>query len=60
MAVLYLRNGNDWGFTYMMNMSLGLVQTLISAIGIVLTVPAGIMWVLLVRKFTRVKTGVPR
>ena len=60
MAVLYLRNGNDWGFTYMMNMSLGLVQTLISAIGIVLTVPAGIMWVLLVRRFTRIKTEVPR
>ena len=44
----------------MMNMSLGLVQTLISAIGIVLTVPAGIMWVLLVRRFTRIKTEVPR
>ena len=51
MTILYLRNGNNWGFTYMMNLSLGMIQTLISAIGIVLTVPAGIMWVLLVRKW---------
>ncbi len=55
MAILYLRNGNNWGFTYMMNMSLGMIQTLISAIGIVLTVPAGIIWVLIVRKWQRRK-----
>jgi uncharacterized membrane protein len=50
MAVLYLRNGNNWGYTYTMNMSLGMVQTLISAIGIVLTVPIGIAWVAILRR----------
>jgi len=58
MTILYLRNGNNWGFTYMMNLSLGMIQTLISAIGIVLTVPAGIMWVLLVRKWQQRKEGI--
>ena len=48
MAVLYLRNGNNWGFTYTMNLSLGMIQTLISAIGIVLTTPA--IWVWILRK----------
>lgn len=43
MAVLYLRNGNSWSFTYMTNLSIGMLQTLISAIGIVLTVPIGLM-----------------
>jgi uncharacterized membrane protein len=50
MAVLYLRNGNNWGYTYDMNLSLGMVQTLVSAIGIVMTVPIGIAWVLLLRQ----------
>ncbi|MDR3190732.1 MAG: YibE/F family protein [Lactobacillaceae bacterium] len=50
MALLYLRNGNTMTYTYRMNMSLGMVQTLISAIGIVLTVPAGIIWFLIFRR----------
>ncbi|MDR3241744.1 MAG: YibE/F family protein [Lactobacillaceae bacterium] len=51
MALLYLRNGNNLGYTYDMNMALGMAQTMISAIGIVLTVPAGIMWVLISQFF---------
>lgn len=51
MAILFLRNGNDIGYTYSMNMKLGMIQTLISAIGIVLTVPAGIMWVIIDHKY---------
>lgn len=39
MMVLYLRNGNGWGYSFSMNMELGFVQSLISGIGIVLTVP---------------------
>ena len=39
MALLYLRNGNSWGYTFSMNMSLGVIQSLISGIGIVLAVP---------------------
>lgn len=39
LAVLLLRNGNSWGYTFDMTMSLGLAQSLISGIGIVLTVP---------------------
>lgn len=58
MAVLYLRNGNNWGFTYTMNLSLGMIQTLISAIGIVLTVPAGIFWVWILRKRQQKKAGI--
>ncbi|QEA57810.1 YibE/F family protein [Weissella hellenica] len=57
MAILYLRNGNNWGFTYTMNLSLGMVQTLISAIGIVLTVPAGIFWVWILHKWRQKKMG---
>lgn len=38
-TLLYLKNGNSWGYTFNMNMSLGMVQSLISGIGIVLTVP---------------------
>lgn len=49
MAILYLHNGNTWSFTYMQNMSLGMIQTLISAIAIVLTVPVGIGWVALLK-----------
>ena len=51
MAILFLRNGNNIGYTYDMNMALGMVQTLISAIGIVLTVPAGILWVIIDSKY---------
>nr|WP_137628483.1 YibE/F family protein [Lactiplantibacillus daowaiensis] len=39
MTLLYLRNGNNWGYTFSMNMSLGMVQSLISGIGIVLAIP---------------------
>lgn len=38
-SLLYLRNGNSWGFTFNMTMSLGMVQSLICGIGIVLTIP---------------------
>lgn len=39
MMVLFLKNGNSWGYSYSMIMSLGVVQSLISGIGIALTVP---------------------
>lgn len=39
MLILFLNNGNTWGYTLYMIMSLGIVQSLISAIGIALTVP---------------------
>lgn len=39
MMVLFLKNGNSWGYSYSMIMSLGIVQSLISGIGIALTVP---------------------
>ncbi|WP_237027121.1 YibE/F family protein [Lactobacillus sp. S2-2] len=39
MLILFLDNGNAWGYTFYMIMSLGVVQSLISAIGIALTVP---------------------
>lgn len=39
MTLLYLKNGNAWGYTFSMNMSLGMIQSLISGIGIVLSVP---------------------
>ncbi|KRK40178.1 multitransmembrane protein [Loigolactobacillus bifermentans DSM 20003] len=39
LAVLFLRNGNSWHYTFSMNMSLGVTQSLISGIGIVLAVP---------------------
>ncbi len=38
-SLLYIKNGNSWGYTYAMNMSLGTVQSLISGIGIVLAIP---------------------
>lgn len=50
MTLLYLRNGNNIGYTFQMNLSLGMIQTLISAIGIVLTVPVGIFWVWVFRR----------
>jgi len=53
-AVLYLRNGNAWDYTFTATLSLGFVQTLISAIGIVLTVPICLGYVLL---FRRLKGG---
>lgn len=40
MMVLYLRNGDSWGYAFTMNMSLGMVQSLVSGIGIVLAIPA--------------------
>ncbi|WP_288530179.1 YibE/F family protein [uncultured Secundilactobacillus sp.] len=39
MAILFLKNANSWGYTFNMTMSLGVIQSLISGIGIVLTVP---------------------
>ncbi|ANZ57530.1 hypothetical protein BGL34_04890 [Fructilactobacillus lindneri] len=39
MMVLFMRNGNNWGYSYSMIMTLGIVQSLISGIGIALTVP---------------------
>lgn len=38
-SLLYLKNGNSWGYTFSMNMCLGTVQSLISGIGIVLVIP---------------------
>lgn len=38
-AVLFLRNGNSWGYTFSMCMSLGVAQSLVSGIGIVITIP---------------------
>lgn len=38
-SLLYIKNGNSWGYTFAMNMSLGTVQSLVSGIGIVLAVP---------------------
>ncbi|WP_223875893.1 YibE/F family protein [Paucilactobacillus kaifaensis] len=38
-SLLYIKNGNSWGYTFAMNMSLGTVQSLISGIGIVLAIP---------------------
>lgn len=38
-SLLYIKNGNSWGYTFAMNMSLGTVQSLVSGIGIALAVP---------------------
>lgn len=38
LTLLFLKNGNSWGYSFTMNMSLGVVQSLISAIGIVIAV----------------------
>lgn len=38
-SLLYIKNGNSWGYTFAMNMGLGTVQSLISGIGIVLAIP---------------------
>lgn len=38
-SVLLLRNGNSWGYTFSMSMGLGVAQSLVSGIGIVITVP---------------------
>ncbi|WP_367342009.1 YibE/F family protein [Limosilactobacillus sp.] len=48
-AVLLMRNGNSWGYTFSMSMCLGTAQSLISGIGIVLAIPvaSGLMaWLL--------------
>ncbi|MGV0167874.1 YibE/F family protein [Furfurilactobacillus sp. WILCCON 0119] len=39
LTLLYLKNGNNWGYTYRMNMSMGVFQSLISGLGIVLAIP---------------------
>lgn len=38
-SVLFLRNGNSWGYTFSMTMSLGITQTLVCGIGIILVIP---------------------
>ena len=38
MTLLFLKNGNSWGYSFSMNMSLGMLSSLVSAIGIVMTV----------------------
>lgn len=38
-SILYLKNGNTWAYTIRFNMILGLTQTVIAGIGIVLSVP---------------------
>lgn len=38
-SVLFLRNGNSWGYTFSMTMSLGITQSLVCAIGIILAIP---------------------
>ncbi|MDR0199326.1 MAG: YibE/F family protein [Streptococcaceae bacterium] len=45
MALLLLKNGNDWSYIATIAMNLGLLQTLIAAIGIVLAVPVTAFWV---------------
>ncbi|MCW0953855.1 YibE/F family protein [Weissella ceti] len=52
LAILYLRNGNSWDYTFAATLSLGLIQTLISAIGIVLTVPIGLGFILIFRRWS--------
>lgn len=51
-SLLYLKNGNSWGYTFSMNMCLGTVQSLISGIGIVLAIPiaSGLAAILLGKK----------
>lgn len=51
-ALLYIKNGNSWGYTFAMNMCLGTVQSLISGIGIVLAIPlaSGLMALFLGRR----------
>lgn len=38
-ALLYLKNGNSWGYSFDMSMCLGMVQSLVAGIGIVINVP---------------------
>lgn len=38
-SVLFLRNGNPWGYTFSMTMSLGITQSLVCSIGIILAIP---------------------
>lgn len=54
-SLLYIKNGNSWGYTFAMNMSLGTVQSLVSGIGIVLAVPlvSGFGALLLGRRTTK-------
>ena len=54
-SLLYIKNGNSWGYTFAMNMSLGTVQSLVSGIGIVLAVPlvSGFGALLLGRRATK-------
>lgn len=38
-SVLFLCNGNYWGYTFSMTMSLGITQSLVCGIGIILAIP---------------------
>lgn len=40
LSVLYLRNGNTFAYTFEWTMSLGILEALISAIGVVLVIPS--------------------
>ena len=39
LAIMFVKNGNTLGYTYTMTMSLGVIQSLISGIGIVVSIP---------------------
>lgn len=58
MSLLYLRNGNSWGYTIEINMIIGMVQTIIAGIGIVLSVPvaSGLAALFGTNKHTKVVT----
>ncbi|UQS86249.1 YibE/F family protein [Nicoliella spurrieriana] len=57
MALLFLKNGNTWGYSFSMNMSLGVVQSLISGIGIVIAIPlaSGLTSLMIEKRGGRVK-----
>lgn len=50
MTILYLRDNNTINYTFTYTLSLGVIQSLISAIGIVLTVPIATLASLLLRR----------
>ncbi|WP_404802893.1 YibE/F family protein [Lapidilactobacillus wuchangensis] len=50
MTILYLRDNNSINYTFTYTLSLGVIQSLISAIGIVLTVPIATLASLLLRR----------
>lgn len=52
LAIMFVKNGNTLGYTYTMTMSLGVIQSLISGIGIVISIPiaSGLTSLLIVRR----------